>query len=109
MLTDARVVYLFVYVSDLERSRDWYRDVLGLRLIEEDEESAKFDGGHVILALNRAADHGIGLPKTSDGCADVVFLVEDLESMRTSLESRGVKFNPTAWYQPGGLADFYDP
>ena len=109
MLADARIVYLFVYVSDLERSRAYYRDVLGLRVLEEDADCVKFDGGQVILALNRAADHGIGLPRTSDGCADIVFLVDDLVSMREALERRGVTFNPTSWYEPGGLADFYDP
>jgi catechol 2,3-dioxygenase-like lactoylglutathione lyase family enzyme len=109
MLADSRIVYLFVYVSDLERSRAWYTDVLGLRVIEEDADCVKFDGGQVILALNRAADYGIGLPRTSDGCADIVFLVDDLVAMREALERRGVTFNPTSWYEPGGLADFYDP
>lgn len=109
MLAGSRIVYLFVYVSDLERSRAFYRDVLGLRIVEEDAGCVKFDGGQVILALNRAADYGIGLPRTSDGCTDIVFLVDDLVGMRTALERRGVTFNPTSWYEPGGLADFYDP
>jgi catechol 2,3-dioxygenase-like lactoylglutathione lyase family enzyme len=29
--------------------------------------------------------------------------------MRAALEQRGVSFLPTSWYQPGGIADFYDP
>src|SRR5215211_4602148 len=102
MLTDSRVVYLFVYVSDLAVSRDFYEDKLGLQVIEEDEDCVKFDGGQVILALNRAADYGISLPKGQDISADIVFLVDDLEAMRAALQRRGVEFLPTDWYQPGG-------
>jgi catechol 2,3-dioxygenase-like lactoylglutathione lyase family enzyme len=108
-LTDSRVVYLFIYVSDLDVARDFYESKLGLRMIEEDQNCVKFDGGQVILALNRAADYGISLPKAQDNSADIVFLVDDLEAMRAALESRGVEFLPTDWYQPGGIVDFYDP
>src|SRR5215467_9335345 len=109
MLNGSRIVYLFVYVSDLQRSRAFFHETLGLKILEQDEQAVKFDAGQVILALNRASDYGIGLPRTSDGCADIVFLVDDLVAMRESLERRGVTFNPTSWYEPGGLADFYDP
>jgi lactoylglutathione lyase len=109
MLADARCVYLFVYVSDLARSRAFYADTLGLRVIEEDADCVKFDGGQVILALNRASDHGIALPEKYDHSADVVFLVDDLRAVQAALERRGVEFLPTSWYEPGGIADFYDP
>jgi catechol 2,3-dioxygenase-like lactoylglutathione lyase family enzyme len=112
MLSESRMVYLFIYVSDLARSREFYETKLGLRVIEEDADCVKFDTGHVILALNRVADHpayGIELPKGKDGSADIVFLVEDVWEMRNSLIERGVAFHPVDWYQPGGLADFYDP
>ena len=112
MLAESRMVYLFIYVSDLSRSREFYETKLGLRVIEEDADCVKFDTGHVILALNRVADHpgyGIELPQGKDGSADIVFLVEDVWEMRNALVKRGVDFHPVDWYQPGGLADFYDP
>jgi catechol 2,3-dioxygenase-like lactoylglutathione lyase family enzyme len=112
MLSESRMVYLFIYVSDLARSREFYETKVGLRVIEEDADCVKFDTGHVILALNRVADHpayGISLPQGKDGSADIVFLVEDVWEMRNSLIERGVVFHPVDWYQPGGIADFYDP
>jgi catechol 2,3-dioxygenase-like lactoylglutathione lyase family enzyme len=112
MLADMKMVYLFLYVSDLARSREFYETKLGLRVIEEDTNCVKFDTGHVILALNRVADYpvyGIHLPQGKDGSADIVFLVEDVWLMRNSLIQRGVDFHPVDWYQPGGIADFYDP
>src|SRR5207248_1908699 len=52
MIADSRVVYLFAYVADLERSRAFYEDTLGLSVIEEDSSSVKYDAGEVIFALN---------------------------------------------------------
>ena len=109
MLADTRVVYLFIYVRDLERSREFYERTLGLEVIESDEECVKFDAGEVILALNRAADFGVQLPESRDNSTDIVFLVDDLAAMQASLEARGVEFIPAVWYSVGGIADFYDP
>src|SRR5260370_17801907 len=109
MLTHARVVYMFVYVSDLAVSRYFYKDRLGLRIIEEDAGCVKFDCGHVILALNRAADFNIPLPNTKDRSTEIVFLVDSVAETRAALESRGVQFLPTSSEEPGEIANFYDP
>ncbi len=110
MLEQARIIALDVYVSDLAVSRDFYERRLGLQVLEEDEDSVQYDGGQIILALKRAADYGIELSTVErDGAADVVFLVENLTELRDALERRGVAFNPTSWYEVGGIADFYDP
>ncbi len=109
MLADTRVLYVFLYVRDLAVSRAFYADTLGLRVIEEDGGCVKFDAGQVILALNRAADYGIVLPDIKDHSTDVVWLVDDVRQATENLTARGVAFKPTDWYQPGGIADFYDP
>jgi len=109
MLANARLIYLFIHVSDLAESRAFYEDTLGLPVLEEEPGCVKLDGGQVILALRPAAELGIRLPTGRDNGADVVFLVDDLETTRAQLEARGVKFLPTDWYQVGGIADFYDP
>jgi catechol 2,3-dioxygenase-like lactoylglutathione lyase family enzyme len=110
MLADSRVVYLFVYVSDLQASRTFYEEKLGLRVIDEnDPDCVKFDCGHVILALNRAADFNIPLPRTRDTTTEVVFLVENMAETRAALESRGVELLPTSDDEPGKITNFYDP
>lgn len=109
MLEETRVVYVFLYVRDLDASREFYRDRLGLRVIEEDPGCVKFDAGLTILALNRASDYGIVLPDINDHSTDVVWLVDDIRQATANLQARGVTFKPTDWYQPGGIADFYDP
>lgn len=109
MLTDSRIVYLFLYVRDLGVSRGFFEDTLGLRVLEEDSGSVKYDTGSVILALNRASDYGIELHDGQDHSTDIVFLVEDLDRARAALEGRGVQFTETHRYEIGAITDFYDP
>ena len=109
MLAKSRVVYLFLYVKDLARSRDFYEHALGLRVIEEDRDSVKYDTGEIILGLNKAQDYGITLTTPPDHSTDIVFLVDDIDAMRAALEERGVVFSATSRYEVGAIADFYDP
>jgi catechol 2,3-dioxygenase-like lactoylglutathione lyase family enzyme len=109
MLAKSRVVYLFLYVKDLAASRDFYEDALGLRVIEEDSDSVKYDAGEIILGLNKAEDYGITLSTPPDHSTDIVFLVDDIDAMRAALEERGVVFSATSRYEVGAIADFYDP
>lgn len=109
MLADSRLVYLFLYVRDLAVAREFYADVLGLEVLEEDGACVKFDAGQAILALNRAEDFGVVLPDRRDNSTDIVFLVDDVEAVRAGLEARGVRFLPTDHYSVGAIADFYDP
>jgi catechol 2,3-dioxygenase-like lactoylglutathione lyase family enzyme len=100
---------MFVYVNDLDVSREFYRDALGLRVIEEDPGCVKFDCGQVILALNRASDFNVNLPNKKDRSTEIVFLVDNLTETREVLESRGVQFQPTSNEEPGKIVNFYDP
>lgn len=109
MSADKRVLAVFLYVRDLAASRAFYAGTLGLRVIDEDAGVVHLDAGHVILALHRAADAGIVLPDVKDHSTDVVWLVDDIRQATANLAARGVAFKPTDWYQPGGIADFYDP
>lgn len=109
MLTDSRIVYLFLYVKDLGVSRGFFEETLGLHVLEEDADSVKYDTGSVILALNRASDYGIELHDGHDHSTDIVFLVENLDQARAALEERGVTFTETHRYEIGAITDFYDP
>lgn len=108
-LAGARVGYLVLYVNDIAQSSDFYGRKLGLRLIEGDEASAKFDAGLVIVSLQRAADYGVTLDGRRDDSSDVVFLVDDINETRQALEARGVEFSCRRTYEVGLVTDFYDP
>src|SRR5437867_237074 len=108
MLTESRIVYLFLYVRDLSASRDFFERTLGLRAIEEDADSVKYDCETLILALNRASDYDITLHDGPDHSTDIVFLVDNLDEARAALEARGVQFTETHRYEIGAITDFYD-
>ncbi|HUX85443.1 MAG TPA: VOC family protein, partial [Chloroflexota bacterium] len=109
LLADAKIVYLILYVNDLSASREFYECQLGLRVIEADESSAKYDTGLVMLCLNRASDYNVRLVGRRDDASDVVFLVDDINAARQELENRGVVFVRRRTYEIGLVTDFYDP
>lgn len=109
-LQGSKMLYVFVYVSDLAASRAFYETKLGLTVIEEDDEAVKFDAGEIIIALNRASDWGVAVSSTQDDTSIFVFHVDDIDAMRSALETRGVEFSgPTVRYDIGATATFYDP
>ena len=103
------VVYLILYVNDLVQSRAFYEGKLGLAVLEADEASIKFDAGRVVLCLHRATDYGVTLAGRRDDASDIVFLVDDVNAVRASLEARGVEFVRRRTYEIGLVTDFYDP
>jgi len=109
ILAGARIIYLIVYVSNLEASSAFYEQQLGLKVIEADETSVKLDAGLVILCLNRASDYGVTLTGRSDDASDIVFLVDDINAVREALEARGIVFVRRRTYEIGLVTDFYDP
>jgi predicted enzyme related to lactoylglutathione lyase len=84
-----RLDLVFYWVSDLKRAMAFYRDVLGLRVVREDEGSwAEFDAGGRRFAVHSAGD---GQPVVTGG-ATAVFSVNDLDRAKAELAGRGVAF-----------------
>jgi predicted enzyme related to lactoylglutathione lyase len=78
---------VFYWVSDLGRAVGFYRDVLGLDLVQRDGDSwVEFDVGGRRLALHAVAE---GQPVQAGG-ATAVFSVNDLDEAAALLEDRGV-------------------
>jgi extradiol dioxygenase family protein len=109
VLAHAPVVYLILYVNDLAESREFYERRLGLRAVERDEDSVKYDAGGIMLCLNVASQYGVTVAGRHDDASDVVFLVDDVNAMRDALEQRGVDFVRRRTYEIGLVTDFYDP
>lgn len=67
-------------VIDLDRSRRWYRDVLGIEPSFETEQYVGFDVGGYELGL---------FPAGAPGRCDVYWGVEDIEAVHAALLARG--------------------
>jgi catechol 2,3-dioxygenase-like lactoylglutathione lyase family enzyme len=77
----------FVLTADLDRTRPFYRDVLGLRFLSEDSFAAVFDCHGMVLRLTSVEGH-VPHPHTVLG-----WQVDDLTAVMADLRARGVTFN----------------
>jgi lactoylglutathione lyase len=106
--------YIVVYVSDMERSTAFYRDVLGLPLRFSSPGWTEFETGSVRLALHRAggqeqAQFYPGRPPA--GVAHLAFVVPDIQAAYEELKARGATFSQPPEKQVTGnlIAVLHDP
>jgi lactoylglutathione lyase len=102
-----------VTVSDMDRSVQFYRDTLGLKLRFQSPDWTEFDAGSTTLAL-----HGGGVPAPPPGKeqyagrASIGFNVENVDKVFEDLKAKGVRvlMPPTERAGEGiRLAVFLDP
>jgi catechol 2,3-dioxygenase-like lactoylglutathione lyase family enzyme len=111
------VDFITLFVEDLGRSKAFYREVFGLQLIFEDENSAVYRFGNTGINLLRteAANALIspGTVASRDAGARLVFTigVEDVDAVCTELAARGVELLNGPVNRPWGVrtASFTDP
>lgn len=95
---------VYYYVTDMERSIAFYRDVLGFRPISRDYV-ARFDLDGVLFELvpNRAGNSTRGT-----GNARVSLGVTDIQMATRELQARGVATTPIEQETGGLLSYFHD-
>lgn len=101
-----------IYVSDMQRSTAFYRDVLGLPLKFASPGWTEFNNGGTTLALHRhLSGGGAGSAEPGAGHATLVFVLDDLQSAYDTLQAEGARFSMAPQKQPSGLtfAVLYDP
>jgi catechol 2,3-dioxygenase-like lactoylglutathione lyase family enzyme len=107
-------VIAFISATDLDRSREFYQDTLGLHVVEQNPYAYVFDINGVMLRLTAAAQ------VANPGYTVLGWKVADIESAARDLADRGVAFNHYdgmdqdergIWTTPGGdrVAWFQDP
>src|SRR5437773_5457790 len=110
MIADMRLCSAMLYVKDLERMKQFYGDMLGVKPINQDwpDVWATFDTGGARFALHAipaeiAKRIEIASPPTprENDPLKLIFEVKDVESERARLESLGIKMLRRPWQQPG--------
>ena len=113
MLNDSRLI-CFAATRNSEAAKEFYRDVLGLRLTEDSPFALAFDANGTMLRIQKFPDHVP--PKTTV----LGWHVEDIGAKVADLTQRGVRFEhyPSLaqdqrgiWNSPSGaqVAWFKDP
>ena len=86
------IFYVSAFVSDLERSKTFYRDKLGWKLGTEEAQVAGFHFGSGYLVL--LADERKPKDRRYAGGMHVEVMVEDAQAEHARLEKLGVKVTP---------------
>ena len=111
----SRVVETAVYVSDLTRSRGFYCDLLGARVLLDSTRLLALDvgGQSVLLLFQRGATTeplptpgGVVPPHGADGVQHLAFAItaDSLDAWRTYLALRGVALESEVRWPRGGTS-----
>ncbi len=105
-----KVGYINLHVGDVRRELEFYRDLLDLPVVFQDEplRFVRFDAG-VGLAI---VDGGVKAPDPQeDRLTGIGFVVPDVDAAYAALEQKGVRFTMKPARQPWGgyMAMFADP
>jgi catechol 2,3-dioxygenase-like lactoylglutathione lyase family enzyme len=110
-----------LHVEDLQRSRAFYADLFGYRVMRSDERFCAFDAGdrQVLLLFLRGTDpdgtilpFGVIPPHGTSGQSHVGFSVprESLPAWRTRLEERGIAIESSVVWPEGSTSIYFrDP
>ncbi len=91
-------------VTDMDRSVGFYRDALGLDVVEREGGWTEVTAGDQIIGLNS------GESPAGEGGAVIAFNVQDIDSTVAELRTRGVQFAGEVSEHPWGrIAPFTDP
>jgi len=118
--------HIGIVVSNIDKSLHFYRDLLGLKIVKDMNESGAFIDnisdlkGVQVRTVKMAADDGnlIELlcysshPDSPDrkklinqiGCSHVAFTVENLDEEYDKLTKAGIQFNAPPQHSPDGYA-----
>lgn len=98
------VKYVMLGVADLQRSVDFYRGTLGLKVSQQGDDLAFFDAGSIQLVVSTEVGR-------APGDSEIVFAVDHVRAAFQALSGAGVHFDraphsltPTDW-----AASFHDP
>lgn len=108
-----RVDYTIVFVSDMKRSLEFYRNVLGLPLKFESPDWSEFSTEGTTLALHgkkaKPAQHP-GEEHAPAGSCHPGFVVESIETFHQNMLAKGVRcIEPPKVQEFGKLAVYADP
>ncbi len=107
-----KIDYTIVFVSDMKRSMEFYRDVLGLPLKFESPKWTEFATEGTTLALHgetKPAERSAG-DHTPAGSCHPAFQVDHIDGFHEKMLARGVRcIQPPKLEDFGKLAVYVDP
>jgi catechol 2,3-dioxygenase-like lactoylglutathione lyase family enzyme len=92
-----------IFTGNMEKMAAFYRDVLGLKLIQNDDGWKQFDAGACRLALHK------GKSKVGARPPKMGFYAKDVAKTKAWLETRGAKLGEIKSFETISFCDGKDP
>jgi catechol 2,3-dioxygenase-like lactoylglutathione lyase family enzyme len=92
---EKQIAAINLIVGDLSRSAAFYREVFGLPIRHEDEDTAMFRFNDTYVFLQRGSVHqdvpsGEVLDQAQNGVGQFAIIVQDVDAVRAELDQQGV-------------------
>lgn len=101
---------VYYFVTDIKRAVEFYSEILGLEVLDEDDHWATISLNDVRLGLHRANSKDFAKSSKQRSGATVTLSVEDIDQAHDYFESKGVKFlGPISKNPWGSHVSFTDP
>jgi predicted enzyme related to lactoylglutathione lyase len=98
------IARIWLPVTDMDKAVAFYRDDLGLDVVEHDGDWSEVTAGDQVIGLNANES------PSGDGGAVVAFAVDDIDSSVDQMKGDGVEFADGVSEHPWGkIAPFKDP
>jgi catechol 2,3-dioxygenase-like lactoylglutathione lyase family enzyme len=112
-----RIGAITLFVEDLDAAKRFYREVFGVPLVFEDDNSAVFDFGNTLINLLKTAaapeliEPATVAAREAGSRLQLTIQVDDVDAMCAELAARGVELLNGPMDRPWGVrtASFEDP
>ena len=104
------ISYIYIPVSDFDKSVEWYQEILGfeLKLIDTLYRDLESESGIRIMLIERRDNINSHMMYDTGAQPSYGFMVKDIDDVRSELISQGVRVTNIGDYQ-GKSFSFYDP
>ncbi len=101
-----KVSHIWLYVKDVQASIPFYRDTLGLKVVETFPDGALLNAGGMLIGLHREE----GDRKSQPNGTSIILHTQHIQKSFNMLRQRGVQFLRKIESEPyGRIATFKDP
>jgi catechol 2,3-dioxygenase-like lactoylglutathione lyase family enzyme len=102
-----KMPYVTLWSARFDETKKLYREILGLKVVEENSNFVLFDTKASRLAIHRLSKG----PKVDRPTVELHFEVNDVDEVYGSLMKKGIKFNSVPENKPWGTraVSFRDP
>lgn len=108
MISRMRLAQAILFVNDVARMKQFYRDLLGLPVLEDGDGYVRLDAGGSALMLHAIREPPSPTPR-HDSFVKLAFHTDDVATVRAALQAQGVQMREPHTFGTATFCDGIDP